>query len=280
VPNVDPDAAPSAELASGLGVDFVPELLDLALTHRSYSYEHGRIPHNERLEFLGDAVLGQAISAWLYREYPDFTEGELTRLHHVLVSTEALAQVARGLDLGRYLHLGRGEHLTGGIDKDSILADAVEAIFAAAYLSAGHDAAEQLVLRLVTPLRRDIVRLGALMDPKTVLQELANELGHAVPAYAVTGRGPDHDRTFIAVVTVNGADGAERARGRGEGRSKKLAELAAALDAWQQLAGVDLEAEHAAQSEAAAKAVAAADGAEPGVVAHGPASGSARDARA
>lgn len=248
-PYDDPDAAPSAELAEALGVVVVPALLEQALTHRSFAFERGGIPHNERLEFLGDAVLGHAVTVMLYTEHPDLDEGQLSKRRAAVVSAVALAEIARGYGLGRYLHLGRGEHLTGGADKDSILADTVEAIIGAAYLSAGHEAATAFVLRLVAPLRDQAERFGAAMDPKTALQELAVVHGGAAPEYAVDGTGPEHDRRFHAVVTVpyaatrpRRADGVADGEvqdalvtGAGDGTSKKAAEMAAALDAWTRL---------------------------------------------
>jgi len=222
----------AARLLASLGVDVPAELIDLALTHRSYAYEHGGIAHNERLEFLGDSILGQAVTVKLYRDYPDLDEGELAKRRASLVSTVALAEIARIIGLGQYLKLGRGEELTGGRDKSSILADTVEAVIGATYLSAGPDAATALVLRLVEPLLVDPERFGASMDPKTSLQELASARSLGSPAYRVTEEGPDHDKTFHATVVLLGEDIAA-----GSGSSKKNAEMAAALDAWTRLSG-------------------------------------------
>mgnify|MGYP001170657137 FL=1 len=219
----------SAELAQKLGVDIDPELLALALTHRSWAYENGGVPHNERLEFLGDSVLGQAVTVRLFRAHPELDEGALAKRRAAVVSTVALAEVARGIDLGAYVKLGRGEEQTGGREKDSILADTMEAVFGATYLSAGPDAASDLVLRLIEPLLSDPDRYGAAVDPKTALQELAARRSVAPPAYEVSSTGPDHDRRFTAVVVV-GDPGAE-----GVGTSKKHAEMAAALRAWRDL---------------------------------------------
>lgn len=253
----DPDAAPSAELTEALGVVVVPELLEHALTHSSYAFERGGIPHNERLEFLGDAILGQIVTVMLYTEHPDLDEGQLSKRRAALVSTVALAEIARSYSLGKYLHLGRGEHLTGGADKDSILADALEAIIGATYLSTGHEASTAFVRRLVEPLRDQADRFGAAMDPKTALQELAFLRGGDAPIYAVDGTGPEHNRWFHAVVTVPFAAGAGRSKGgtrrdpgaddapdalvtgTGEGTSKKVAEMAAALEAWSRLSHGD-----------------------------------------
>ncbi|MFT4212346.1 MAG: ribonuclease III [Microbacterium sp.] len=224
-------AADPAALALKLGVDIDPELLSLALTHRSYAYEHGQIPHNERLEFLGDSVLGQAVTVRLYTRHPDLDEGSLAKRRASVVSTVALAEVARTVGLGPFLRLGRGEQLTGGADKDSILADTMEALIGATYLSAGQDAATALVLRLVEPLLADPDRYGAAIDPKTSLQELAAAMGLPAPSYGVEADGPDHARTFVAVARVGPH------RGEGSGTSKKQAEMAAALDAWNRLSG-------------------------------------------
>ena len=215
-----------AALTDKLGVDFDPELLSLALTHRSYAYENGGTPHNERLEFLGDSILGQAVTVHLFRSHPDLDEGSLAKRRASVVSTVALAEVARTIGLGDHIMLGRGETQTGGRDKDSILADAMEAVIGAAFLSAGADRAQELVLRLVAPLLSDPERYGAAMDPKTSLQEVAARLNLSPPAYSVAASGPDHHRVFTATVTV-----ADVSR-EGVGSSKKQAEMAAALAVW------------------------------------------------
>jgi ribonuclease-3 len=216
-----------AELNSVLQLEIEPELLTLALTHRSYAYENGGIGHNERLEFLGDSILGQAVTVMLYLENPDVDEGELAKRRASLVSSAALAEIAANIQLGRYLLLGRGEELTGGREKQSILADCVEAIIGAAYLSVGPDAATALVLRLIAPLMADPDRFGASMDPKTSLQELSTRLGKGLPHYSVTDSGPDHSKRFTAQVAIGGETIAS-----GDGTSKKQAEMAAALAAW------------------------------------------------
>ena len=201
----------------------------MALTHRSYAYEHGGIPHNERLEFLGDSVLGQAVTVMLFTSHPELDEGALAKRRASVVSTVALAEVARGIELGSHLLLGRGEEQTGGRDKDSILADTMEAVIGATFLSAGPDAATELVLRLTEPLLADPERYGAAMDPKTSLQELAARLGLTAPQYSIEASGPDHDRRFTATVTVGDVSM------NGLGSSKKTAEMAAALSAWRLL---------------------------------------------
>jgi ribonuclease III len=216
-------------LVERLGVDIDPELLELALTHRSFAYENGGLPHNERLEFLGDSILGQAVTVRLYRDNPELDEGALAKRRASLVSGVALAEIARRLGLGGFVRLGRGEELTGGREKVSILADTVEAIIGASYLSAGGDEATALVLRLVGPLMNDPARFGAALDPKTALQELADREGAQAPVYEVEGTGPDHAKVFRATVTTAGLP-----TGHGKGSSKKHAEMAAALDAWTQ----------------------------------------------
>ncbi|MGF3055495.1 ribonuclease III [Microbacterium sp. YY-01] len=215
-----------AGLSERLGVDIDAELLSRALTHRSFAYENGGIPHNERLEFLGDSVLGQAVTVMLYTTQPDLDEGELAKRRASVVSTVALAEAARGIGLGEYLLLGRGEEQTGGRDKDSILADTMEAVIGAVYLSAGQDAATDLVLRLTQPLLEDPERYGAAIDPKTSLQEIAARLSFDPPRYSVQSSGPDHDRRFTATVVVGDLSQT------GVGTSKKTAEMAAALSAW------------------------------------------------
>lgn len=220
------DFAPAA-LASQLSIDISPVLLELALTHRSFAYENGGVAHNERLEFLGDSILGQAVTVMLYTTNPHLDEGDLAKRRASLVSSVALAEVARSIGLGRYIRLGRGEELTGGRDKSSILADTVEAVIGAAYLDAGGEEATALVLRLITPLMDNPERFGAAMDPKTSLQELAAALGRGIPSYVVTDSGPDHSKRFRAVVMLGQDEIAS-----GEGTSKKQAEMAAALGAW------------------------------------------------
>ena len=212
------------------GLSLSPQLLTLALTHRSYAFEHNLREHNERLEFLGDAILGQAVTLKLYSDYPDLSEGELAKRRASLVSSSALAEVARSLKLGDALLLGRGEQQTGGQDKSSILADALEAVIGAVFLDLGQDAATAFIHALMAQLLEDPARFTTGLDPKTTLQELAASLGEPLPVYTVDGDGPDHSRVFTARVTVNGCTGT------GVGTSKKAAEIAAARDACEQLA--------------------------------------------
>lgn len=213
-----------------LGIEIDPGLLETALTHRSFAYEHDDVHHNERLEFLGDSILGQAVTVMLYRENPDLDEGQLAKRRASLVSSAALAEVAQSIGLGEHLRLGRGEELTGGREKSSILADTVEAIIGAAYLDRGGEEATELVLRLIRPLMADPARFGAAMDPKTSLQELSTSLGLGLPIYRIVDSGPDHAKRFHAVVHFGGDEVAS-----GDGSSKKQAEMAAALEAWARL---------------------------------------------
>ena len=221
------DVNPRETLTEVLGVFVDPALLDLAVTHRSFAYENGGIAHNERLEFLGDSILGQAVTVMLYREHPDLDEGELAKRRASLVSSVALAEIARTIGLGRFIKLGKGEEQTGGRDKSSILADTLEAIIGASYLAAGGKVATELVMRLIHPLLEDPERFGAAMDPKTSLQEMSTRLGRGMPSYRVSESGPDHSKRFEATVVLGDDDIAS-----GVGSSKKQAEMAAALTAW------------------------------------------------
>jgi ribonuclease III len=229
---VNADSATRASLSLTLGVEIGADLLELALTHRSWAYEHGGAAHNERLEFLGDSILGQAVTVMLYTENPTLDEGDLAKRRASLVSSAALAEVARTISLGEHIRLGRGEELTGGRDKTSILADTLEAIIGASYLSVGADAATTLVLRLIRPLLDNPERFGAAMDPKTSLQELSTRLGRGLPTYVVTDSGPDHSKRFHAVVVLTSLAGVTEEIASGDGSSKKVAEMAAALEAW------------------------------------------------
>lgn len=220
-------ASDPKEFALRLEVSIDPGLLELALTHRSFAYENGGIPHNERLEFLGDSILGQAVTVMLYSENPDLDEGDLAKRRASLVSSVALAEVAQRIGLGSFIRLGKGEEQTGGREKPSILADTVEAVIGAVYIDAGADVATDLVLRLIRPLMETPDRFGASMDPKTSLQELTAVLGLGLPHYEVTDSGPDHSKRFRAVVVVGGTEIAS-----GDGSSKKHAEMGAALSAW------------------------------------------------
>jgi ribonuclease III len=224
------DGGDTADLLQRLGVAVEPGLLVRALTHRSYAYEHGGLPTNERLEFLGDSVLGLVVTDALYRNHPELPEGQLAKLRAAVVNMRALAEVGRGLGLGAHVRLGRGEESTGGPDKASILADTLEALIGAVYIDAGLEQAADLVHRLFDPLIDEAATLGAGLDWKTSLQELTAAGALGVPEYVVTETGPDHAKTFTAVVQVGG-----EAYGEGSGRSKKEAEQEAAAAAWNRI---------------------------------------------
>ncbi|PWW23228.1 ribonuclease-3 [Geodermatophilus normandii] len=220
----------AAWLLDALGVELPGGLLALALTHRSYAYENGGLPTNERLEFLGDAVLGLVVTDELYRSQPGLPEGRLAKLRASVVNMTSLAGVARRLGaggLGPHLLLGRGEETTGGREKDSILADALEALIGAVHLGRGLDTAGAIVHRLFDPLLVESATRGAGLDWKTSLQELGAARGLGAPVYDVTDEGPPHAKTFTAAVSLAGV-----VRGRGRGRTKKAAEQEAAEAAW------------------------------------------------
>jgi len=216
-----------ADLQTALGLQVDDALLRQALTHRSFAYENGGLPTNERLEFLGDSVLGLVVTDTLYRRHPGLPEGQLAKLRAAVVNMRALAGVGERLRLGAYVYLGRGEEATGGREKASILADTLEAVIGAAYLDGGMPAAEPLVHRLVDPLLDSAGDLGAALDWKTSLQERTAASHAGVPVYEVTEQGPDHAKVFSATAQVGG-----ESLGRGEGRSKKEAEQKAAAAAW------------------------------------------------
>jgi ribonuclease-3 len=220
----------AAWLHDALGIVLPADLLTLALTHRSYAYENGGLPTNERLEFLGDSVLGVVVTDELYRSHPDLPEGQLAKLRASVVNMTSLAGVARSLGdggIGPQLLLGRGEETTGGREKDSILADALEALIGAVHLGLGLDTAAALVHRLFDPLLAESATRGAGLDWKTSLQELGAARGLGPPSYRVEDDGPDHAKTFTAAVVLAG-----EVRGTGTGRTKKAAEQEAAEVAW------------------------------------------------
>jgi ribonuclease-3 len=222
-----------AALEEAFGVALDPELLERALTHRSFAYENGGLPTNERLEFLGDSVLGLVVTTALFHNHPDLPEGHLAKLRASVVNMRALADVARGLGaagLGPYLLLGKGEETTGGRNKASILADTLEALLGAIYLQHGLERAAIVIHRLFDPLMADSAGRGAALDWKTSLQELTAALGLGVPEYRIEEAGPDHAKTFTAWVVV-----ADQRYGGAEGRSKKEAEQRAAAAAWRTL---------------------------------------------
>jgi len=213
----------TAELQKSLGIDIDPETLRLALTHRSFAFEAGGIPTNERLEFLGDSVLGLVATESLYYDNPDLPEGQLAKMRSAVVNTRALAQIARRHDIGQHILLGKGEELTGGRNKDSILADTVEALIGATFVSSGREVAFAFVHRLIDGMLADAVNLGAGMDYKTTLQEAAADLGLGPVSYEITSTGPDHAMIFTATARLG-----DNGWGSGDGSSKKSAEAAAA----------------------------------------------------
>ena len=209
------------------------QLLEAALYHSSYANEHRGIgvQSNERLEFLGDSVLGMVTADYLYRKHPGLPEGDLTRIRAALVCEESLHEVAQSLNLGSYLKLGRGEESGGGRERPSILADATESVFAAVYLDGGVEEARALIHRVLLDKEREEVVEERRRDYKTALQELVQRTpGHTITYQLVLETGPDHCRVFVMEVCVDG-----KAVGRGEGRSKKSAEQAAACNALEQM---------------------------------------------
>lgn len=213
-----------------LGVSINPELLKLALTHRSYAYEFGGLPTNERLEFLGDSVLGLVVTEELYERFPDLDESRLSPLRSGVVNMRALASIARSLELGAALLIGKGEELTGGRDKNSILADAFEALVGAIYLDLGFEVCRKVILELMKEVIEEAISRGSGLDGKTALQELVAASGWQPPEYRVTESGPDHDKSFEAVAIVNG-----NAFKPGSGKSKREAEQEAARLAYEEL---------------------------------------------
>jgi ribonuclease-3 len=229
----------AAWLRDALGVELPGGLLGLVLTHRSFAYENGGLPTNERLEFLGDSVLGLVVTDELYRSQPDLPEGQLAKLRASVVNMTSLAAVARQLGeggIGPQLLLGRGEETTGGREKDSILADALEALLGAIHLGCGLDTAGEIVHRLFDPLLVESATRGAGLDWKTSLQELGAARGLGAPTYQVADDGPDHAKTFTASVVLAGT-----VHGTGTGRTKKAAEQEAAEAAWHALSDVTPE---------------------------------------
>ena len=218
------------DLTQALGAEIDEQLLEIALTHRSFAYESGGLPTYERLEFLGDSVLGLIVTSELYQRYPDLPESRLSPLRSGIVNTTALAEVARTLGLGSHIKIGKGEESSGGRAKASILADSLEALFGALYVDKGFEGARNIILPLISPLISSALEKGAGLDGKTALQELVAERNLGVPEYVVTDSGPDHDKSFVAQVRVRG-----EVVGRGEGKSKREAEQVAARLAYEEL---------------------------------------------
>jgi ribonuclease-3 len=226
-----------ADLAQRIGHEFSDrDLLELALSHRSWCAEHPGQDSNERLEFLGDAVLGLIVTDYIYDTYPDLPEGELAKVRASVVSADALSEVALELDLGSFVRLGKGETASGGTEKPSILADALEAVLGAVYLDGGWEPASELVLDLLAERIAAAAQGPGGQDYKTRLQEVAAQAYDAVPIYVVTDSGPDHAKVFHAIVEV-----ADEIVGRGTGRSKKQAEQQAARAAWTEMREVPAE---------------------------------------
>jgi len=211
------------DLTDQLGIAVSSDLLELALTHRSFAYESGGIPTNERIEFLGDSVLGLIITEELYKKFPNLDESRLSPLRSGIVNTKALATIARELELGDHLRIGKGEESTGGRDKSSILADSLEALVGAIYLEHGLGIATTKVLEWFGPLIESANAQGAGIDAKTALQELAAANGMSAPEYEISESGPDHDKSFTAIAILGGERFAT-----GSGKSKREAEQVSA----------------------------------------------------
>jgi ribonuclease III len=228
------ETATLSALEAAIGYTFSdPGALRQAMAHRSWCAEHPGVPSNERLEFLGDAVLGWVVADLVYRGYADRSEGQLTDVRKAVVNAQALAEVAVWLDIGPHLLLGKGEAAAGGATKVSILADALEAVIGAVYLDGGVEAARSFVERIIAPRVDEAARGIRGVDHKTLLQELSMRMFSRFPRYEITESGPDHAKEFVAIVTVDGEE-----RGRGEGRSKKAAEQVAARMAFELLSSV------------------------------------------
>ncbi len=221
-----------ATLTKLLGLTIDEALLELALTHSSYAFENGKQPDNERLEFLGDSVLGFLVTEHVYQTNPDLDEGQLSRLRNASVSAKALAVAANQLGLGKFIRLGKGELATGGSEKVNILADAMEAIIGVAFISSGLDGSRTIVDKFIIPLINAEDVFLETSEPRTVLLDLLKKQGKPEAVFEVAHVGPDHDRTFFAEVLVAGELVA-----KGEGRTRKQAEANAAIAALKTLRG-------------------------------------------
>ncbi|HEU4481330.1 MAG TPA: ribonuclease III [Actinomycetota bacterium] len=203
------------------------EVYELALTHRSFAFEQPKpVPHNERLEFLGDAILEAVVTDLIYRRYPDLPEGDMARLRASVVNTQALADIARSLDLGDHLKLGKGEEASGGRNKASLLANTFEAVVGAVYLDRGIERAREALDPIFTTALDRSIQTGDRYDAKTALQEVVVRETDGSPRYRIASSGPDHDKRFTADVFID-----DRLMGSGHGRSKKEAEYNAAREA-------------------------------------------------
>jgi ribonuclease-3 len=215
-------------LTGALGIEVEEEFLKLAFTHRSFSYENGGVPTNERLEFLGDSVLGLVITQELYIKFPDFDESKLSPIRSGIVNTRALASIARELKIGEHLRIGKGEESTGGREKNSILADALEALVGAVYLQYGYQATSEIILHWFASSIEDASSAGATLDAKTALQEIAAAQNLSAPEYEIDESGPDHDKSFTARAILSGEKFP-----LGAGKSKREAEQVAAKLAYE-----------------------------------------------
>ncbi|MDO5048512.1 MAG: ribonuclease III [Actinomycetaceae bacterium] len=232
-----PPPAINANVADLLGawrIRLDPDLVVTAVTHRSFAYETGGIEHNERLEFLGDSVLSIIVTEYLYRKYDTFTEAQLSRMRGAIVSQQTLSEVARKMGLGDFILLGKGENLTGGRDRDSILCDTFEAMIGATYISHGLEPTRSVVESHLRPYLQNAVELGKSSDYKTTLQEYCSQAGLGEPIYESDSTGPDHARVFSATVSVGGV-----VIGRGESTSKKAAKSEAAKEGYFALTNQD-----------------------------------------
>jgi ribonuclease III len=218
------------ELLERLGADIAPELLELALTHSSFAYENGG-EDNERLEFVGDSILGYLVAVHVFQTQSALKEGEMTKLKNAVVSAQALATAANRIELGSFLRLGKGEEQTGGRQKINLLADAFEAVLGAAYLSSGIAAASSIVQKHIIPLLEDPDSIRESADPKTSLFERLAKLGMEPARYEITGEGPDHERTYSAICWSGTKELAN-----GTGTTKRGAETSAAISALRKLA--------------------------------------------
>ena len=218
------------EIQKNIGLDFQnPELLEIALTHRSYLNEHqgAKLQNNERQEYLGDAVLELIISDYIFRKYPDKAEGELTSIRSAVVRTESLAEESRKLGIGEHLQMSKGEKDSGGKDKDYLLANAYEAVLGAIYLDSGMESCIQFVTRTLVPKIDNIVENNLFIDPKTQAQEIIQSRYKTTPTYEIVKEeGPDHDKKFTVALLIN-----RKEKAQGQGTSKQKAEESAALTA-------------------------------------------------
>ena len=219
-----------SELQSRLGGNISPELLQLALTHSSYAYEKGG-ENNERLEFLGDSILGYLVAVQVFNEHSSLNEGELTKLKNGVVSAQALATAANRLGLGEFLLLGKGEEQTGGRSKVNVLADAFEAILGAAFLSFGIESASAIVEKHIFPLLDDPDAIREASDPKTSLLEKLQKLKREPARYEITGAGPEHEMIYTATCFSG-----DKELAKGDGTTKRGAETQAAIAALRLLA--------------------------------------------